>query len=129
MQEAHLANFNKAFIEKAGWIVAGSSLALLGLIMVFNSSVLALTLGALIGMIWPFLWQKDFQFLNLLLVNFLFVLPSVYLTNSTEQVHVTFQFILTVIAVSTLCWFVFKSKLVAFLKLKEEGGVVKYKAL
>lgn len=79
MQEAHLANFNKAFIEKAGWIVAGSSLALLGLIMVFNSSVLALTLGALIGlligMICPFLWQEDFQFLNLLLVNFLFVLP------------------------------------------------------
>ncbi len=124
MQEAHLANFNIVFLEKSGWIMAGSSLALLGLIMVFNSSVLALTLGAsiglFIGMICPFLWQKSYQFLNLLLVNCLFILPSVYLTNSTGQVHVTFQFILTVIAVSALCWFVFKSKLIAFLKIKKE---------
>ncbi|TLX45540.1 hypothetical protein C1E24_18285 [Pseudoalteromonas phenolica] len=126
MQEAHLANFNKVFIEKAGWIMAVSSLALLGLIMVFDSSVLALTLGASIGlftgMVCPLLWQKDLQFLNLLLVNFLFILPSVYLMNSTEQVHVAFQFILTVITVSTLCWFVFKSKLIAFLKIKNKAN-------
>ena len=128
MQEANLANlanFNKVFIEKSGWIMAGSSLALLGLIMVFNSSVLALTLGAsiglFIGLICPFLCQKNYQLLNLLSVNFLFILPSVYLTSLTEQVHVAFQFILTVIAVSALSWFAFKSKLLAFLKIKEEG--------
>ena len=125
MQEAHLANFNKVFIEKAGWIMAGSSLALLGLIMVFNSSVLALTLGAsiglFIGMICPFLWRKNFQLLNLLLVYCLFIVPSIYLTNSSEQVHVAFQFILTVIAVSALCWFVFKSKLIAFIQLKNKS--------
>ena len=122
MQEMHLTKFNKVFIEMSFWIMAASLLALLGFMIVFNSSVLALIIGAsiglLIGIICPLLWQKDFQLLNLLLVNFLFILPSIYLTSSTEQVHVTFQFILTVIAVSALCWFVFKSRLVAFLKLK-----------
>jgi len=125
MQEIHLAKFNKVFIEKSVWIMTTSSLALLGFMIVFNSSVLALIIGAsiglFIGIICPLLWQRNYQFLNVMLMSFLLILPSIYLTSSTEQIHVAFQFILTSIAVSALCWFVFKSKLIAFLQLKNKS--------
>ncbi|MCG7563116.1 hypothetical protein [Pseudoalteromonas sp. McH1-42] len=120
MINSDLARYNLKLVEKSVWIALFGLCALIALTFNYDRADFAVLTGILIGLIIgvvsPYLWRKDYKFLNIIIPNFLLVFPGIHFINSTDSVNVAFQFYSSVICIAGCYWLVFKEKLVRYLK-------------
>lgn len=115
-----LAQHNLKLIEKSVWIAAFGFCSLIALIGSYEQAGFAILIGILMGLIFgivsPYLWRKSYKSLNSIFTSILLVLPGVYLTGSTDSGHAGFQFYSSFICIVGCYWFVFKAKIIKYLK-------------
>ncbi|KNC68947.1 hypothetical protein [Pseudoalteromonas ardens] len=120
MMNSDLARHNLKLVEKSVWITAFGLCVLIALLANYDRADLAILIGILtgliIGIVSPYLWRKDYKFMNIIIPNFLLVFPGIHFINSTDSVNVVFQFYSSVICITGCYWLVFKEKLVRYLK-------------
>lgn len=119
MINSNLARHNLQLIEKSVWITAFGFCALIALIFNYDIAnfaiLIGIAMGLLIGIVSPYLWRKDYKFLNLIIPNFLLIFPGIHFINSSDSFSVALQFYSSAICIVGCYWFAFKSKLVRYL--------------
>lgn len=77
-----LARLNFKFVEKSIWIAAFGFCVLSGLILNYGNDDVAIGVGCIFGLtmgvVSLFLWKNDYEFLNVIIANTLFVPPAVF---------------------------------------------------